>query len=199
MKTHLEEGFTLPHSFHMDSSRTPGTLLGFYLDSRYISGRVIWLETPAKLNLESSGTPAGIPGRIQGFYQEFQGLPVPGLNRVWLESRSSPCLHQEFPVTWPCTDCWCINKYPIYGGLCFCLSHISLFVHWPYLYLFFSHFGYFWRGYCYVWNFILQISHELSTYGKSIFTHWVVQSLSTLLVQSCDTISLYRSIWNNHA
>src|ERR1700756_5274914 len=84
------EVFTLSHAFHVESTWSPGTLPGFYLDSLYFSGEGIWQGTPAKLDLEATWNPPGTPGVFPGLYLEFQGLQAPGPDKDDLESRCSP-------------------------------------------------------------------------------------------------------------
>ncbi|KIL55181.1 hypothetical protein M378DRAFT_18177 [Amanita muscaria Koide BX008] len=53
-------------------------------------GGVIWQEIPDKLDLEWTWSGHGITGNLGGIFH-LQGIQVPGMNREWEQSRSSPC------------------------------------------------------------------------------------------------------------
>src|ERR1700759_184897 len=84
------EVFTLSHAFHMESTWSPGTLPGFYLDSRYFwdwKVLTIWQGIPAKPHLEHTWSTPGIPGIFPVLYLEWPVLQATGLGRDWVESR----------------------------------------------------------------------------------------------------------------
>ena len=52
---------------------------------------MIWQEIPAKPDLEWTWSGHGITGNLGGIFHYLQGIQVPGMNREWEQSRSSPC------------------------------------------------------------------------------------------------------------
>ena len=95
------------------SSQTPCGIQGLCKDFTWNPGNVqvrwfevIWQGTPAKMDLESSWTPVGISGRIQGLYLEVQGLHAPG---QCLVMAGSPGTVWQFCDTFCDTFLWCLS------------------------------------------------------------------------------------------
>ena len=111
------EVFTLPHLFLTDSSWTLCTLQGHYRDSLQILGGVIWQETPAIFDLDSTWSPWEI-------HEESRYAAGSPCTRTLQDMTWTP---GPFPIVAGCYSIY--GQYSVFGFVCdtfhtFCILSI---------------------------------------------------------------------------